>query len=186
MNGIVKSIPMIPLRGLTVLPTMALHFDISRERSIRAVEAAMAQDQVIFLVAQRNPNENDPDISGVYEYGVTARIRNVAKLPKDIVRVMVEGLEKTRLLAMTEENGCLYAQVEELAEINDELDEAMKTGMVRALADMLQRYGQLNQKFGKDMVRQLLDIQEFERLTMAVCVHLPLHYEQRQIGRAHV
>ena len=181
MNGIVKSIPMIPLRGLTVLPTMALHFDISRERSIRAVEAAMAQDQVIFLVAQRNPNENDPDISGVYEYGVTARIRNVAKLPKDIVRVMVEGLEKTRLLAMTEENGCLYAQVEELAEINDELDEAMKTGMVRALADMLQRYGQLNQKFGKDMVRQLLDIQEFERLTMAVCVHLPLHYEQRQM-----
>lgn len=181
MNGIVKSIPMIPLRGLTVLPTMALHFDISRERSIRAVEAAMALDQVIFLVAQRNPNENDPDISGVYEYGVTARIRNVAKLPKDIVRVMVEGLEKTRLLAMTEENGCLYAQVEELAEINDELDEAMKTGMVRALADMLQRYGQLNQKFGKDMVRQLLDIQEFERLTMAVCVHLPLHYEQRQM-----
>ena len=66
MNGIVKSIPLIPLRGLTVLPTMALHFDISRERSIRAVEAAMAQDQVIFLVAQRNPNENDPDISGVY------------------------------------------------------------------------------------------------------------------------
>lgn len=181
MNGIVKSMPMIPLRGLTVLPTMALHFDISRERSIRAVEAAMAQDQVIFLVAQRDPNENNPDISGVYEYGVTARIRNVAKLPKDIVRVMVEGLEKTRLLAMTEENGCLYAQVEELAELDEEHDEALKTGMVRALADMLQRYGQLNQKFGKDMVRQLLDIREFEHLTMAVCVHLPLHYEQRQM-----
>ena len=181
MDGIIKTIPMIPLRGLTVLPTMALHFDISRERSIRAVEAAMAQDQVIFLVAQKDPNENNPDISGVYEYGVTARIRNVAKLPKDIVRVMVEGMEKARVLAMTEENGCLYAQAEELAEIQEELDEALKTGMVRALADMLQRYGQLNPKFGKDMLRQLLDIREFERMTMAVCVHLPLHYEQRQL-----
>ena len=90
--------PAIPLRALTVLPEMVATFDISRGKSIRAVEAAMDHDQLIYLVTQRNPEENNPRMDGLYETGVIARIRNVAKLPKGLVRVMIEGRSRARLL----------------------------------------------------------------------------------------
>ncbi len=180
MNEVKKRMPAIPLRGLTVLPTMVLHFDISRKSSIQAVEAAMEKDQIIFLVTQRNPDDNNPGLRGLYEFGVIARIRNVAKLPKDIVRVMVEGLQKGRLLEGEAANGYLEVQVEPVEELRPEIDASMAEAMVRALRDLLTRYGQLNQKFGKDMQKQLLEIQDLEKLTMAVSVHLPMYYEDRQ------
>ncbi len=140
----------------------------------------MADDQVIFLVTQKNPEENNPVLEDVYEIGVTARIRNVAKLPKDIVRVMVEGLKRARVRDMGEGENCLYARVEYMDEPAEELSEVEKAGMARALQDLLKRYSQLNQKFGKDMLRQMLEIRNLEQLLTAVCVHLPMHYEQRQ------
>lgn len=156
MSEIIKTMPVIPLRGLTVLPTMVLHFDISREKSIKAVEAAMADDQILFLTAQKNPDDNNPGLRSLYEIGVTAKIRNVAKLPKDIVRVMAEGIDKGRLLGTQDNGSCLMAQVEMIEEETIPFDELTSAGMVRALDDLLKRYGQLNQKFGKEALRQLL------------------------------
>ena len=180
MNEVKRRMPAIPLRGLTVLPTMVLHFDISRQSSIQAVEAAMEKDQIIFLVTQRNPDDNNPGLRGLYELGVIAKIRNVAKLPKDIVRVMVEGIQKGRLLEGDAANGYLEVQVEPAEEQSPQIEASMAEAMVRALRDLLVRYGQLNQKFGKDMQKQLLEIQDLEKLTMAVSVHLPMYYEDRQ------
>lgn len=180
MNEVKRRMPAIPLRGLTVLPTMVLHFDISRKSSIQAVEAAMEKDQIIFLVTQRNPDDNNPGLRGLYELGVIAKIRNVAKLPKDIVRVMVEGIQKGRLLEGDAANGYLEVQVEPVEEQSPQIEASMAEAMVRALRDLLVRYGQLNQKFGKDMQKQLLEIQDLEKLTMAVSVHLPMYYEDRQ------
>lgn len=180
MDEIIRTLPVIPLRGLTVLPSMVLHFDISREKSIRAVEAAMAADQAIFLVTQKNPDENNPGLRGLYEVGVSAQIRNVAKLPKDIVRVMAEGTARGRLLGIQEREGFLVGEASFCDEPDPELDDLTKEAMTRALEELLKRYSQLNQKFGKEMLRQLLEIRDFARLTMAVCVHLPLYYEQRQ------
>ena len=107
-----KILPAIPLRGLTVLPTMVLHFDVSRDKSIRAVEAAMAADQMLFLTAQRNPDENNPGLKGVYEIGMITKVRNVQKLPKDLVRVTAEGIKKARLLDMEEQAGYQHVKVE--------------------------------------------------------------------------
>lgn len=180
MNEVKRRMHAIPLRGLTVLPTMVLHFDISRKSSIQAVEAAMEKDQIIFLVTQRNPDDNNPGLRGLYELGVIAKIRNVAKLPKDIVRVMVEGIQKWRLLEGDAANGYLEVQVEPAEEQSPQIEASMAEAMVRALRDLLVRYGQLNQKFGKDMQKQLLEIQDLEKLTMAVSVHLPMYYEDRQ------
>ncbi len=168
------------MRGLTVLPTMVLHFDISREKSIKAVEAAMAEDQTIFLVTQQNPDDNNPGLRSLYNIGVSARIRNVAKLPKSIVRVMVEGVARGRLLGVEDYGGYLHANVDFADEQEIEYDEITRLAMTRGLEELLKRYGQLNQKFGKEMLRQLLEIRDFEKLTMAACVHLPLRYEQRQ------
>ncbi len=175
-----RTMPVIPMRGLTVLPTMVLHFDISREKSIKAVEAAMAEDQTIFLVTQQNPDDSNPGLRSLYSIGVSARIRNVAKLPKNIVRVMVEGLDRGALLGVEDYDGYLHARVELLEEQDSGLDKVTKLAMTRALEELLKRYSQLNQKFGKDMLRQLLEIRDFEKLTKVVCVHLPLRYEQRQ------
>ncbi len=172
--------PMIPLRGLTVLPTMVLHFDISKDIFVKAVEAAMAGEQIIFLVTQKNPDDNSPGLQNLCELGVIAKIRNVAKLPKDLVRVMAEGIQKAKLTEVTEADGYLMGRVEPVEEPQIPLGELERTAMVRALGDLLKRYSQLNPKFGKDMIRQLLENNDFEKLTMAVCVHLPLPYQQRQ------
>lgn len=180
MSEVVKTMPMIPLRGLTVLPTMVLHFDISKDKFVKAVEAAMAGEQIIFLVTQKNPDDNSPGLQNLCELGVIAKIRNVAKLPKDLVRVMAEGIQKAKLTEVTEADGYLMGRVEPVEEPQIPLGELERTAMVRALGDLLKRYSQLNPKFGKDMIRQLLENNDFEKLTMAVCVHLPLPYQQRQ------
>ena len=180
MSEVVKTMPMIPLRGLTVLPTMVLHFDISKDKFVKAVEAAMAGEQIIFLVTQKNPDDNSPGLQNLCEFGVIAKIRNVAKLPKELVRVMAEGIQKAKLTEVTEADGYLMGRVEPVEEPQIPLGELERTAMVRALGDLLKRYSQLNPKFGKDMIRQLLENNDFEKLTMAVCVHLPLPYQQRQ------
>ena len=175
-----KIMPVIPLRGLSVLPGMVLHFDISRDRSIKAVEAAMSGDQKIFLVTQRNPDHNNPGLPDLYEIGLEAKIKNVAKLPQGIIRVMVEGCERGQLLDLDESGAYLTGEIEEIIWEPLELNEATKTAMVRALQELLKRYCQLNQKFGKDMLRQTLEITSLSELVQQIAVHLPLFYEERQ------
>ncbi len=175
-----KRMPLLPLRGLTVLPGMVLHFDISRERSIKAVETAMSTDQNIFLVTQKNPDHNNPGLRDLYEIGLEAKIRNVAKLPQGIIRVMVEGGERGRLLELDDGGPYLVGETEEIIWEPLELPEATRTAMLRALQELLKRYCQLNQKFGKDMLRQMLEIGELSELVQQVLLHLPLFYEERQ------
>ncbi|MCD8023036.1 MAG: endopeptidase La [Lachnospiraceae bacterium] len=180
MENIIRSMPVISLRGVTVFPTMILSFDISREQSIRAVEKAMEDDQAIFLVTQKDPDADNPGLKNLYEIGVVSKILNVTKLPKDIVRIRAEGIDRARLLEAADEDGYLWAQVETLEDAPLEMDEVTEEAMTRGLEDLLTRYGQVNPKFGKDLLRQLLEIHDFKRLTMTACVHLPLRYEARQ------
>lgn len=175
-----KILPTIPLRGLTLLPTMVLHFDVSRDRSIKAIEAAMEKDQMIYLVTQKNPDESNPGLAGLYEIGMEAKIRNVAKLPKNIIRLAVEGTQRCRLMALEEQEHCLYASVEPLEDEAYTLSETEQEGMLRALDDLLVRYSQLNQKFSKDMLRQLQEIHDFEKMILAACVQLPFQYKEKQ------
>lgn len=180
MEERIRTMPVIPMRGLTVLPMMVVNFDISLEVSVKAVEAAMDHDQTIFLITQQDSDENHPQIEGLYSVGTAARIRNVAKLPKGLVRVMVEGMQRGRLLSLQEEDGFLAGEIELVEEEPHGLDELTQIGMMRALQDLLRRYAQLNQKFGQDALRQLLGMDSLEQLTMQVCAHLPLYYKERQ------
>ncbi len=180
MDETIKAMPVLPLRGQTVLPGVALHFDISRESSIRAVEAAMSRDQKIFLITQRNPDDENPGLRDLYEYGTAAVIRNVAKMPKNIIRVMVEGEQRAKLVQLEEAGGHLCGKIELQEEPEVILDEVMVHAMIRALRELLQRYAQLNQKFGREMLRQLLGIQDLAQLVAEVSNHLPVFYTQRQ------
>lgn len=180
MEKEIKIMPAIPMRGLTVLPGMVVNFDISRSRSIRAIEAAMDHDQMIFLVTQCDPEKSDPVMEDVYSIGTVARIRNVAKLPKNLVRIMVEGMDRAALLSLQEGGTSYVCEVELLEETPHELDELTQIGMLRALQDLLQRYAQLNPKFGKDALGKLLGIEHLEEFVTQVCAHLPLYYTERQ------
>lgn len=172
--------PAIPLRALTVLPEMVATFDISRGKSIRAVEAAMDHDQLICLVTQRNPEENNPRMDGLYETGVIAQIRNVAKLPKGLVRVMIEGRSRARLLEWEDDDEYIECEIALAEEKPHGLDPLTMTAMARALHDLLQRYAQINQKFGKDALRALLELDALEDLVAQSCARLPLYYKDRQ------
>ena len=172
--------PISPLRGLTVLPKMVVNFDISRESSIRAVEAAMDQAKMIFLVTQQDPEQDRPQAEGLYPIGVAAEVRTVTKMPKGIVRVMVEGMQRARLISMQEAKGYLAGEIELLEEEAYDLDRNTEQAMQRALQDLLKRYAQMNQKFGKELLGALLELDALEELVEQVCARLPLHYQERQ------
>jgi ATP-dependent Lon protease len=180
MNETKKVMPVIPLRGLTVLPQMVVHFDISRETSIKAVETAMESDQKIFLVTQKDPEEDRPGLQNVYGIGTVATIKNIAKMPKNIIRVMVEGETRAQLLALEETGSCLAGEIELLEEPEITFDPPVAAGMARALQDLLQRYCLLNPKFGNEMQRRLMEIQDPVWLVSEIATHLPLYFKERQ------
>ena len=110
MKQPISILPAIALRGTTILPGMIVHFDVSRERSIKAIEAAMLHDQKIFLVTQKDPEVEKPELSELYQVGTIAYIKQVVKLPHDLLRVLVEGIERAELLSLEQEEPFLKAE----------------------------------------------------------------------------
>ena len=157
MNEIVDrkyDLPMVALRGLTVLPDMIIHFDLSREMSIKAVEQALNEGQKVFLVAQRNPGEDMPTQESLYEIGTIALVKQVTRLPNQISRVMVEGWKKARLVEIDkQENAYLRATVEEIEETKTELEPQEEEALVRSLKDVFATYVKFYPKVGKSLGR---------------------------------
>lgn len=108
-----RTVPAVALRGMTILPGMVAHFDVSRNRSIKAVENAMVEDQVVFLVTQKEIEKEDPEKDDLYDIGVLAVIKQVIKLQNEIVRVLIEGEKRARLVTLTSAD-CLMAEIEVL------------------------------------------------------------------------
>ena len=131
MEGKLITLPAIALRGLTVLPEMIQHFDISREKSVSALEHAMVGEQKVFLVTQRHPEEEDPDISGLYQMGTIAKIKQLVKMPGGVIRVMVEGESRAELVNLLENGPCLQAEIAEAPMKEDNLSPAAREAMSR-------------------------------------------------------
>ena len=113
MNDLRRVLPALALRGTTILPDMIVHFDINRPRSIRSLEEAMQEEQIIFLVTQRDPAVEEPGQADLYEMGCIAQVKQIVKLPKNMMRVLVEGQQRAQLWALKEEEGYLLAEIEE-------------------------------------------------------------------------
>ena len=174
------TMPVIALRGMTVLPKMMLHFDISREKSIAAVEKAMVGDQKVCLVTQRNPEETDPGIEDLYQVGTVALIKQLVKLPNNVIRVMVEGLERTELLTLESEEPLLVGEIEELQVPLDILDPVTIQAMAEIVKEKLEAYGKENQRIAKEVVPGLLVISDLGELLDQVAVQLSWDYRLRQ------
>ena len=175
-----STMPVIALRGMTVLPKMMLHFDISREKSIAAVEKAMVGDQKVCLVTQRNPEETDPGIEDLYQVGTVALIKQLVKLPNNVIRVMVEGLERTELLTLESEEPLLVGEIEELQVPMDILDPVTIQAMAEIVKEKLEAYGKENQRIAKEVVPGLLVIPDLGELLDQVAVQLSWDYRLRQ------
>ena len=174
------TLPAIALRGLVVLPEMIQHFDISREKSISAVERAMVGDQKVFLVAQKHPEEEIPEEADLYQIGTIANIKQLVKIPGGVVRVMVEGLSRAELMDLSGDGSYLEAEVAEAPFKEERLDDTVKEAMARIVKDKLEEYGKANPKSAKDFIGGLLAITELEELLLQTAGQFPWDYPVRQ------
>ena len=147
---------MIALRGTTVLPDMIVHFDVSREKSIRAVEAAMLHDQKIFLLTQKDPEVEIPELTDLYQVGTVAYIKQVVKLPQDLYRVLVEGLDRAEVLGLEQEEPYLKAECEIVTAQEEDYPEPVKDAMLRSIRELFQRYCRESGKVSKDLVTKIM------------------------------
>ncbi len=179
MTDIIKNIPAVALRGVTILPAMIVHFDISRKKSIKAVEQAMLRDQRLFVVTQRSAQVADPVMEDLYRVGTIVHIRQVVKMPKDIIRVLAEGVERAEMTDLLEETGYLEAEVALFRE-EEQPDETMKEALLRSLKESFELYCRVNGKMSKELIHQIAEIPDLEKAAGQIAMNLPLHFEQRQ------
>ena len=173
-------LPMVALRGLTVLPDMIIHFDLSREVSKKSVEYALNEEQKIFLVMQKDIEEEKPDRQGLYDVGTVAFIKQVVKLPNNIERVMVEGCSRARLIGLdTEETEYLKATVEDIFE-NDDLADAEEEALIRSLKELAEAYLRFYPKVGKGLKRYFEEDNKLSFIMNQVMINFPFSNEQKQ------
>ncbi len=176
--------PMIALRGTVVFPKTVVHFDVSREKSVQAVETAMKGEQLVFLSAQMDDSIEDPKREDIYTLGVVAKIKQIIKLPGNVIRVLVEGENRARLVEFLEEEPYLYVEVEQadtVLEAGEIDDEHTKEAMVRSLKDIIQAYGFDSNKATRNVVGQILEIQDLEELIFEIATQLPINVKQKQV-----
>ena len=176
MEKQIRNIPMVALRGMTIMPEMVVHFDVSRAYSIQAIQQVMqGEEQQVFLVAQRELNIEDPDLKDVFEIGTIATIKQVIKLSKNMLRVLVTGEERARLISLEKEEGYLNAQVEVIEEPQAE-EEVVDNPRAKNIQELFLEYAMKNGKIPKDVITQVADEKTFLGLVNQIAANVPLDY----------
>lgn len=180
MTNETQVMPAVALRGITILPDMIVHFDVSRKKSIRAIEEAMTKDQRIFLITQKDPKVEEPSEDDLYKIGTVAMIKQVAKVPKDMLRVLVEGMERAELMQLEDGTSYLEAEVDVLKQEEENLPDTVKEAMLLSMRELFSVYCKENQKMNQEQVRQTLEIDDITDLVDHIAVNIPLTFKQRQ------
>lgn len=180
MEEQIINMPAVALRGLTILPGMIAHFDVSRERSLRAVEEAMEQDQKIYLVTQRNVDSEDPTQEDLYQMGIVADIKQVVRLQNDVVRILVDGISRAALLGFTDNEKYLEAEICYCDSNADSLPDDLREAMLLGVREAFHRYAAVVGKISKELIRQIDQYEDLEKLIDYVTNNLPVSYELKQ------
>ena len=176
MEKQIRNIPMVALRGMTIMPEMVVHFDVSRAYSIQAIQQVMqGEEQQVFLVAQRELNIEDPDLKDVFEIGTIATIKQVIKLSKNMLRVLVTGEERATLISLEKEEGYLNDQVEVIEEPQAE-EEVVDNPRAKNIQELFLEYAMKNGKIPKDVITQVADEKTFLGLVNQIAANVPLDY----------
>ena len=179
MTEEIKHIPAVALRGMTILPAMIVHFDISREMSVKAVEQAMLKDQKLFVVTQKDPEVSEPVLDDLYRIGTIVEIKQVIKMPKNILRVLAEGIQRAELVDIDDNPEYLDADVLIFTE-EDTMEPNEKEALLRSMKETFERYCGVNGKVSKELISQIMEITDLEKATAQIAMNIPLFYEQKQ------
>lgn len=180
MEDTIFTMPVIALRGLCVLPKMTVSFDISRPRSIAAVEKAMVTDQRVCLVAQKSVEDMNPTMDQLNHFGTIAHVKQLVKMPGGVVRVMVDGLDRAELLILDSDDPALIGEVELVSGESGGLDYVTSEAMLRVLVGKLEEYGKQHPKFAKEVLPNVTMITDLEELMLQTAIQLPWDYTVRQ------
>lgn len=180
MEGTIITMPVIALRGLTVLPEMTVSFDVSRSKSIAAIEKAMVTDQKLCLITQKNPEDRDPDMDQLFHVGTVVNVKQLVKMPGGIVRVMVEGLERAELLMLDSDGTMLEGDIMIISAHSSDVDYVTSEAMIRILRDKVEEYGRQHPKFAKEILPNLMMITNLDELMNRIACDFPWEYTVRQ------
>lgn len=176
-----KILPAVALRGMTVMPEMVVHFDISRERSVKAVQEAMLNDQTVFLVTQKKIDTDTPDQEELYSVGIIAKVKQVLKMPKNVLRVLVTGEQRARLVKLEQTEPYLTAEITPLEDYVPDLGSPVNIeGMIRGLKDLFMEYGAKSPRITKELAARIVAIKDLKELMEQISANLPLQYEELQ------
>ncbi len=175
-------LPAVPLRGLTILPDMIIHFDLNRSKSVQAVEKAMMNESTLFVVAQRDADKENPVLEDLYEVGCIVRINQLLKMPGGVIRVLGEGRKRARLISIEETEGYLRAHLHEITAEDERGDMTVETetAMIRELGDIFREYVQVFPKVGKSLEGHVNEASDLGKLTDQIAINLPLQYTAKQ------
>jgi ATP-dependent Lon protease len=173
-----RSLPILPLRDIVVFPNRIVPLFVGREKSVAALEAAMADNRELFLVAQLDPGEDDPDREALYDLGVIATAMQLLKLPDGTVRVLVEGAKRARLVNLVQRDGFLAAEVEEVPELAGDAAEAQ--ALMRSVVDQFENYAKLNKRLPPETGIQLAEIEDPSALADAIASNLSIKVADKQ------
>lgn len=174
------TIPAVALRGMTILPGMIAHFDVSRKKSLDAVEAAMTGEQKIFLVTQRDSEVEDPKKEELYQAGIIALVKQVIRLQNNVVRILVEGLERAQLLDFTDRVEYFEAEILAYEKDENELPENTKQAMTESIQETFLRYASVNNRLSGEIKKQVQETVELEKLIDYTANNLPVLYDKKQ------
>lgn len=180
MENRICQLPAVALRGMVILPAMLMHFDISRERSIHAVEDAMMEDEKIFLVAQRDPDTDEPVMDDLYRIGTVAHIRQVIKMQDGVIRVLVEGEERAELCELLSADPYLSVQVKCALDTDEEPEEKVQLGMLRGVQETFTRYAAVHGRISKDLVTRIQEETQLGAALDLIANNLAVGFQGKQ------
>ncbi len=180
MDGLMIKLPVVALRGMTILPRMTVHFDVSRERSVQAVERAMIKDQRLLAVTQRDAQVMDPGMEDLYQYGTICRIKQVLKLPNHVVRVLAEGEQRARLQQLEVSAGYLIGGAFCMELLAQEPEDSIHEAMHRQLHGLFLQYARLQPRQNRELSSLLGEQQTLQDYMEQLAAHLPVGYEYKQ------
>lgn len=174
-----RQLPLLPLRGLLVYPGMVLHLDVGREKSVQALEKAMVDDNLILLSTQREIQIEEPIPEDIYSVGTVAKVRQMLKLPNGTMRVLVEGLNRARILEYLDTSKYFEVRIQNLSE--KEKKDLDTEALMRSVLDHFEQYLNLSKKLSPDIYSAVSDIEEAGRLSDLIASHLPLKIADKQL-----
>lgn len=174
------TLPAVTLRGLTILPGMVIHFDLSREQSMASVEQAMLGDQRLLVVSQKESGKDNPGMEDIYDVGTVALIRQVSKLPEHILRVLVEGVSRARIHGLSETKNGIVTKVSYERDDRADIDEKAAEAMTRIVKEALEAYGACFPKVGKAVQDQIEEGMELGKLLDSITINMPLAVADKQ------